>query len=236
LVRNETTAGQAEFPRKLSDTGIFRSTADQVPAPGVYPFVVNVDQWADYATAERWIAIPDRGTVRLLEQKSNVPGSMFQSSMLFPVNTVLVKTMSLELKRGEPASRRRVETQLLHFDGKFWRGYSYQWNDAQTDAELVGPLGGETTFQVQVNVAYDSYDSDELKPASTKADAAADEKPQFEPQTWRSTCGSSIARTTTTECATTNCERSNTFASCNFRRHRLPFRRFGQLVPIFRRL
>ena len=31
---------------------------------------------------------------------------------------------------------------MLHFDGKEWRGYSYAWNDEQTDAELVDADGG----------------------------------------------------------------------------------------------
>ena len=45
------------------------------------------------------------------------------------------------MERGNPKTRRRVETQLLHYDGAVWRGYSYEWNDAQTDAALV-PAGG----------------------------------------------------------------------------------------------
>lgn len=168
LVKNEPPAASTEFPRRLSDTGIFASTADQRPADGVYPFDVNAKQWADHATAARWIAIPGDGTVKMLPQKTNVPGSMFQSSTNFPVGTVLVKTLSLDVVRGDANSRRRIETQLLHFDGKFWRGYSYQWNDAQTDAELVGPLGGETTIDVRV-----------------PAEQPAQREPRLEPQTWR---------------------------------------------------
>ena len=42
-----------------------------------------------------------------------------------------------------PQSRRRVETQILHTDGKYWKGYTYAWNDAQTDAELVPADGSE---------------------------------------------------------------------------------------------
>src|SRR5262249_25448616 len=34
-----------------------------------------------------------------------------------------------------------METQILHFDGKDWLGYSYAWNEDQTDALLV-PAGG----------------------------------------------------------------------------------------------
>ena len=64
----------------------------------------------------------------------------------FPDGTVLVKTFSMEAEAGNPASRRRLETRLLHFqnipgtdeygDG-YWRGYTYLWNDEQTDAVLA---------------------------------------------------------------------------------------------------
>jgi hypothetical protein len=52
--------------------------------------------------------------------------------------------MGIETERGNPHSRRRIETQLLHFDGEDWRGYTYRWNTEQTDAELVPATGAET--------------------------------------------------------------------------------------------
>ena len=42
----------------------------------------------------------------------------------------------MEMKAGDVDSAKRIETQLLHFDGIEWRGYSYRWNAAQTDADL----------------------------------------------------------------------------------------------------
>jgi mono/diheme cytochrome c family protein len=54
---------------------------------------------------------------------------------------VLARTISLELEPGEPASRRRVETQVLHLEAGAWRPYSYLWNDEQDDAELVDAVG-----------------------------------------------------------------------------------------------
>ena len=59
-----------------------------------------------------------------------------------------MRTFSLELQPGKPESRRRVETQLLHFDGRRWNGYTYQWNDQQTDADLVDGAGAERTWNV----------------------------------------------------------------------------------------
>ena len=53
------------------------------------------------------------------------------------------------MERGNPETRRRIETQLLHYDGQQWAAYSYRWNDAQTDAELVPSRGAEALFEVK---------------------------------------------------------------------------------------
>src|SRR5262249_60987653 len=53
----------------------------------------------------------------------------------FPKDAVLVRTLSL--------GNRRVETQLLHFDGVDWHPYSFAWRDDQSDAELVPADGAE---------------------------------------------------------------------------------------------
>jgi putative heme-binding domain-containing protein len=68
---------------------------------------------------------------------------------LFPTDSVLVKTLSLDMEQGNPASRRRIETQLLHFDGQEWQPYTYQWNEEQTDAVLLDAAGAERTFDVE---------------------------------------------------------------------------------------
>jgi len=55
-----------------------------------------------------------------------------------PKDMVLAKTLSL--------GSRKVETQVLHFDGRDWQGYTYAWDDEQKDAVLVGPGGAEKTI------------------------------------------------------------------------------------------
>jgi putative heme-binding domain-containing protein len=132
---------QPDFPRKLSETGLFASDKDHSPAPGVVPFSVNAEQWADHATAQRFVALPGSGVVRIYDDPIPIPGGFFSGAVFFPKDGVLAKTISLEMERGNPQSRRRLETQLLHFDGEQWRGYSYQWDDAQTDATLVPAAG-----------------------------------------------------------------------------------------------
>jgi putative heme-binding domain-containing protein len=53
------------------------------------------------------------------------------------------------MERGNPASKRKIETQIMHFNGLQWGAYTFRWNDAGTDAELVGPKGEEFAFQVK---------------------------------------------------------------------------------------
>ena len=142
LEPNPVPDNSSSFPRKLSQTGLFASTADHAPAPGVLPFSVNAELWNDGAAAERLAAFPDTaGTYK----GKDLWGSV---KWIFPSNAVLAKTLSLEMEEGKPQSRRRVETQILHFDGVNWHGYAYQWNAEQTDATLVDSAGTNRAYQI----------------------------------------------------------------------------------------
>lgn len=147
LMPNPDRGSAARFPQTLRETGLFASTAEHRPAPGVVPFFINAEMWADGAVAERWVALPDRSSI----QTGAKDVWIYQSgpAWKFPTNAVLAKTLSLALRPGQGERLRRIETQLLHFDGAEWHGYTYRWNDAQTDATLVPAEGAEQDFQVE---------------------------------------------------------------------------------------
>jgi putative heme-binding domain-containing protein len=152
LARNDAAAHDpAAFPRRLSETGIFSSTKDHTPAPGVYRFEVNARQWQDYGSSEYLVAFPGTSGVMDYPQKKPLPGNVYWHNFRHhpPKDGVLVRTISLERERGNPATKQRIETQLLHFDGENWRGYSYAWRDDQTDADLVPADGAEQAFTVK---------------------------------------------------------------------------------------
>ncbi|WP_257450605.1 PQQ-dependent sugar dehydrogenase [Archangium lipolyticum] len=108
------------FPKKLSETGCVNPANPQQPASGLIPYDLNSPLWSDGADKQRFLAIPDGTRIHV-----NADGD-FE----LPVGTVLMKTFSL--------GGRRVETRLFmrHPDGS-WGGYSYEWNEAQTDATLL---------------------------------------------------------------------------------------------------
>ena len=150
FTKNPAAGSPTKFPRKLSETGLFADTARQVPAPGVIPFVVNAPRWADHATGERWVAFP--GDTRLTIAARPL-GVMPAGRWVYPDGAVFAKTYTLETERGNPATSRRVETQLLHYDQQQWSAYSYRWNAAGTDAELVPTRGDEAVFDLKDSAA-----------------------------------------------------------------------------------
>ncbi len=138
LARNPAVGKPADFPRQLSQTGLFSDTAAQTPAAGVWPFEIAEPMWQDGATASRFVALPEG---KAIETKVSGKQPNLKYDVKWPTDAVLARTVSLKT--------RRLETQVLHFDGETWNGYAYRWNDAQTDAELVGADGVEFTVEKQ---------------------------------------------------------------------------------------
>jgi uncharacterized repeat protein (TIGR03806 family) len=141
LVPNPDQDQSVDFPRTLSATGIFKSVKDHVPADGVMPYDVNANYWADHAYAERLIGLPGNSQIGM-QGRGN-------TRLQFPQGAVLARTVYLDQERGDPKTRRRVETQVLHFEGDTWRPYSYVWNDDQTDATLADAAGLDLTFSIR---------------------------------------------------------------------------------------
>ena len=137
LIRNPQQDVSNSFPRRLSETGLFLSTDQLAPMKGVIPYSINAEPWADFAVAERHIGVPDDLSIKADGEK-----------WVFAENSVLAKTLSLEMQQGDPATRRRIETQILHFDGTVWNPYTYQWNIEQTDAVLVEASGTDVTLDI----------------------------------------------------------------------------------------
>lgn len=128
----------AEFPRRLSETGLFDSLEKLHPAPGVIPYSVRVNRWMDGALAERWVAIPGDGKIQLATDQEH--------PAVYPEGTVFVNNLTLPQGNNQPAIR--LETQLLHFENGVWHPYSYLWDETGKDARLVEATGTRRPLQV----------------------------------------------------------------------------------------
>jgi uncharacterized repeat protein (TIGR03806 family) len=131
------TTGDAaigDFPATLSATGLFADLTDLSPAPGLLPYQPNLTFWSDHAIKRRWFTIPDANSMMHFNREGN---------WTYPTGTVWVKHFDLELSRGNPATKKRIETRVLVKTDSGSYGVSYRWNEAQTEATLVEDAGVE---------------------------------------------------------------------------------------------
>jgi uncharacterized repeat protein (TIGR03806 family) len=110
---------------KLSDTRCLDPLAPSTPVAGLTPYTVNAPLWSDGAGKERFVSLPEGGRIHV-----GGDGGHFQ----LPTGAVLVKTFRI--------GTRRVETRLLVHGAGGWSGYSYAWNDQQTEATVVPAEAG----------------------------------------------------------------------------------------------
>ena len=121
---NPAAGGGTTFPQKLSQTGLFTDTAALTPNAGLVEYEINAPFWSDGSRKRRWFGIPEGGTI---------PFSAAEKYEL-PVGSATVK--HFEITRADGTTR-RLETRvfLRYSDG--WQGYTYKWNAAGTDADLL---------------------------------------------------------------------------------------------------
>jgi len=118
---------------RLSQTGCVNPTDPTKMAATVIPYEVNSPLWSDGADKQRGLALPTGGKIHVKNCAAD-PGDCLDAAddgkWVLPVGTVMVKSFLFDGKL--------VETRLfVHFDAANWVGYSYQWDEAQTDATIV---------------------------------------------------------------------------------------------------
>ena len=126
LVVNDVDAAPAkEFPAKLSETGLFASTATHTAAPGVVPYAINAEPWADGARARRLLAVSAWQTLTI-DTANNQHWAL-------PNGSAVARTLEIPTDFGP----RRVETQVMFRENSTWSFRTYAWNEAQDDADLM---------------------------------------------------------------------------------------------------
>ncbi|CAN5845682.1 hypothetical protein BH11VER1_BH11VER1_23390 [soil metagenome] len=139
ILRLVTGATGGTFPQNLSETNLFADMSDLAPAPGLLPYSVNLPFWSDYAIKRRWMVIPD-GVSQISWSRDGL--------WTFPNGTIWVKHFDMEMTRGNPATKKRIETRLLVKNTSGAYGVSYRWNDAQTEAALVPDEGVDFSLNI----------------------------------------------------------------------------------------
>ena len=132
LESNEAGGRQTQFPKRLSETGLFTDTRTLQPNPGVQPYTIRAHAWADGTTSTRVVAVPGEESIDLFERNDPYRGYL-KNHFRLPDGSVLAKTVSISIQ-GQP---QRLETQVLHRHHDEWHAYNYIWNDTQTDAQLA---------------------------------------------------------------------------------------------------
>ncbi len=142
LLRLAATTPAGSFPLTLSETHLFHDLSDLTPAPGLVEYAVNLPFWSDHARKRRWFAVPDGVSRMAWSQDAN---------WTLPAGMLWVKHFDLETTRGDPATRKRIETRLVVKTTGGSYGVTYRWNDQQTDAALVPDEGAETDLTIVEN-------------------------------------------------------------------------------------
>jgi len=140
LVPTPANAQASTFPRKLSESGLFQSVKGHVMEPALIPYSVNAVLWSDGAAKQRWLGLPPETKIDYTTKRG----------WNFPDKTVIVKSFFIDTEEGNPESRRWIETRFLTKQGSEWFGYSYAWNDEQTEGSLIESKGMDREFAVKV--------------------------------------------------------------------------------------
>lgn len=130
-----------ELPQLLSETGIFQDLETLTPEVGILPYEPILAFWSDNAIKSRWVYIPFEDQIGFSEDRS----------WSFPTGSIWVKHFDLELERGNPESRKKIETRLLVKTSFGVYGVSYQWNDEESEATLVGDDAVSLTYDILDN-------------------------------------------------------------------------------------
>lgn len=130
VLRPADVQPDSTFPFKLSDIPALWNAGlgiDQTDA-GILPYEPSAKLWSDGSLKERFMALPG------LTQAGYRSAGGFD----FPDNTVVVKNFILPQDFRNPVNTgKRVETRLLVRNAGSWNGFSYIWNESETDAHLL---------------------------------------------------------------------------------------------------
>jgi uncharacterized repeat protein (TIGR03806 family) len=128
----------AAFPMTVSATNCFTSNSPLTPKTDLVPYEVNHPLWSDGAEKTRFAYFP--------------PGTKVQASThspwTFPTGSVFIKNFYLpQLTANNTVRNRIIETRFLAVKESWVKGYTYKWNEQQTEATYQ-PTSSRQTFTI----------------------------------------------------------------------------------------
>lgn len=113
----------ADWPRRLSETGLFADLEQNAPAEGAVRYEVNASFWSDGARKERFFLLPEGGAIEYRAE----------GAFEVPVGTRLVKSFRAPTMGRVP----RLETRVIERTAEGWDAATYVWDEDEKDAELA---------------------------------------------------------------------------------------------------
>jgi hypothetical protein len=139
---------------KLSLTGCMQQTNPTLFATSAHPYQVNSPLWSDNAAKTRAFVLPPGGKIHVLDcvgdagadlasctAPDNAPTDLAvdNGKWVFPVGSVMIKNFMFNGKFVETRLLMHVDAATATANGGYnWIGYSYAWNETQTEA-LINP-------------------------------------------------------------------------------------------------
>jgi len=129
---NPAVAVYRAAPEKLSAWGLYVNRNNRwTAAEELIKYDLNTPLFSDYTLKHRYVRLP-AGTSMTWNDTD---------SLEFPVGTVIAKTFAYpDATDDQTPGERFMETRIEHHEASGWYGYSYVWNEDQSDATLS--LGG----------------------------------------------------------------------------------------------
>lgn len=125
-----------DIPQLLSQTGFYTNIANRATDTAAKAYVVNSPLWSDGSLKKRWV---------ILRPGKKIAWADDTDYFAYPDSTVFVKAF---LHVRAPGDTIYWETRFLvrkadtAEGAQNWWGFSYRWNAAGTDANLVDPANG----------------------------------------------------------------------------------------------
>ncbi|MBI1292124.1 hypothetical protein GC173_12920 [bacterium] len=122
--------GSTPFPTRLSDIPALLNAGKGIDQTdlGIIPYQPSAQLWSDNAHKERFLVLPHLDQVGYTDIGGWDMGE----------DAVLIKNFSLPLDERDPeGSLKRIETRVMIKNCDEWFGFSFEWNEEETDAVLL---------------------------------------------------------------------------------------------------